>query len=190
MKMQSGLEGAGAAFLLLYSYYLPLLHPKNHALFHHDLPITSLIGGILLDLLVVAILAAGFLAVVQRLPQAVRRIVEALFAGLMLWSAVALANQVFIDMWFPISRWGNLWAQCVLAIPLLMSARLHLSARHSICSARRPPCTFGICFLLYLDYSAPALYRAGEPSRPERHSYRPIDCHAQQFAATHRMDTL
>lgn len=120
MKMRPALEGVGAA-LLLFPYYLPFFHPQNHDLFHHGLPVTHLIGGILLDLLGSAILVTALLVVLPHLCPAAQKIVEAVFAGLMLWSMVAFALQLLVRLQYPIVFWDRMWGHCSLAIPLLMA---------------------------------------------------------------------
>jgi hypothetical protein len=86
------LEGIGAA--LLFSSCQTIISPYNTALYHHGLPVTNLIGGLLLDMLGVAILVTGVLVAVQHLPAAIQGILNSLFAGLMLWRIVDLAIQM------------------------------------------------------------------------------------------------
>jgi hypothetical protein len=117
MKIRTALEGVGAALLILV-YYLPLLEPSNLALFHHGLPVTHLIGGYLVDMLVFAILASGFLVAVQYLPRNPQRILLALFAGLMLWRIVDFA--VYLQNIFLITAyWSAVRKQCCIAIFLM-----------------------------------------------------------------------
>lgn len=82
--MKSGwvLEGTGAAVLLLMPYMVPLLLPWNIIVYHHRLPITHLVGGILLDFAAVAVGAAAGIALLSRLPDVPRRIAAALLAVL------------------------------------------------------------------------------------------------------------
>jgi hypothetical protein len=119
VKSRNVLEGIGAA-LLLFPYYLPFFHPQNHDIYFHGLPITNLIGGLLVDLLGVAILSAGFLIAVQHLAPPARRILEAIFAGIMVWSIVDLVFQVLLDMLYPITFWEHIWERSVPAIPLML----------------------------------------------------------------------
>lgn len=118
MKMRNILEGVGAA-LLLFPYFLPFFHPQNHDLYHHGLPVTNMVGGLLVDLFGCFILVTVFLSVVRYLPPVVKNIVEALFAGLMLWSIVDFAVLVMIRLQFPIVYWGRIWEWSAIAIPLL-----------------------------------------------------------------------
>jgi hypothetical protein len=118
MKMRTALEGIGAA-LLLFPYYLPFLAPSNLPVYYHGLPVTNLIGGLLVDLLGVAILATGFLVAVQHLPPTIRRVVEALFAGLMLWRIVDIAIRLLNNPDYPIFWWGYVRKQSYIVILLL-----------------------------------------------------------------------
>jgi hypothetical protein len=118
MKMRQPLEGVGAALLLLLPYYCKFLLPSNLALFHHRLPVTHLIGGILTDLLAYSILATAFLVAIQYIPQPFQRIFEALFASLMLWTIVDFANLELIHLQYRIESWSRLWWQgAVVIIP-------------------------------------------------------------------------
>jgi hypothetical protein len=135
MKIRIGLEGMGAALLLLFSDYLLFFHPQNHALYHHGLPVTNMIGGLLVDLLAIALLAAGYIFAIRHLRQPTQRILEALFAGIMLWGIVDFGIQVLIfaslptifwgHYWerfhelIPISSWEHIWRRCLLVLLLL-----------------------------------------------------------------------
>jgi hypothetical protein len=112
------LEGVGAA-LLLFPYYLPFFHPQNHYIYHHGLPVTSLIGGLFVDLLGCSILVTGCLIGAQHLRPPLRKLAEALFAGLMLWSMVGFVLQVLIFEQSRFEYWGRIWWQSAIAIPLL-----------------------------------------------------------------------
>lgn len=128
MKSRSALEGVGAT-LLLFPYYLPFFHPQNHDLFHHGLPVTHLIGGVLLDLLGGAILVTAFLIVLPLLRPLAQKTIEPLFAGLMLWSMTAFALQLLIRLQSPLVFWERVWERCALAIPLLMAVLCWLLPR-------------------------------------------------------------
>ena len=84
------LEGVGAALLLLFPYFLPIL-ASNLAIYLHRLPITNLIGGALVDLLGLSILAMGFLVAVQYLPAVAAKNTHGLYTGFMLWRIVDIA---------------------------------------------------------------------------------------------------
>jgi hypothetical protein len=119
MKMRVAFEGVGAA-LLLFPYYLPFFHPQNHDIYFHGLPVANLVGGLLVNLLGCAILVTGLLAAVQYLAPRARWVLEAIFAGIMLWSMGELAFHVLIDMLYPITYWGHIWERSALAIPTLL----------------------------------------------------------------------
>lgn len=128
MKSRNVLEGIGAA-LLLFPYYLPFFHPQNHDIYFHGLPVTNLIGGLLVDLLGVAILSAGYLIMVQYFAPPARSIFEAIFAGLMAWSIVDLVFQVLLDMLYPVTYWEHIWERSVPAIPLLLGLMAYFLPR-------------------------------------------------------------
>jgi hypothetical protein len=90
--MRTGLEGIGAALLLV--PFLPYIAPDHIALYLHGLPVTNMLGGVLLDMLGVALLASGFLLAIEYLPKAPERILGTLFAGVMLWRIADLAIQL------------------------------------------------------------------------------------------------
>jgi hypothetical protein len=127
MKMRNVLEGVGAS-LLLFPYYLPFFHPQNHDIYYHGLPVTNLIGGLLVDLLGCSILVTGFLAALPHLPATPRRIVEALFPGLMLWSIVEFAIQGF-RLQHPIEYWEIKWERSALPILLVSGVLAYLLPR-------------------------------------------------------------
>lgn len=129
MRMRHPLEGAGAALLLLLPYYCKFLLPSNLALFHHRLPVTHLIGGILADMLVYSIVATAFLVAVQSLPQPSQRILDALFVSLMLWTIVDFANLELIHLQYRIESWGQLWWQSAVVILLLSGVLAYLYPR-------------------------------------------------------------
>jgi len=54
-------RGIGAALLVLMPYYCKFLIPSNLAIYHLQLPLTSLIGGLLVDLLVYSALLTALL---------------------------------------------------------------------------------------------------------------------------------
>ena len=107
MKWRTVLEGVGAALLLLLPYFCKFLLPSNLVLYHLRLPVASLVGGILVDLLLFSILITGFLVAVHYLPTPAQRIVEALFAGMILWGAVHLAFGALIQQQFRIDQVGG-----------------------------------------------------------------------------------
>jgi hypothetical protein len=129
MKMRQTLEGAGAALLLLLPYYCKLLLPSNLALFHHRLPVTHLIGGILADMLVYSMLATAFLIAVQHLSPPAQRILDAFFAGFMLWTIIDFANLELIHLQYRIEFWSRLWLHGAFMILLLSGVLAYLYPR-------------------------------------------------------------
>jgi hypothetical protein len=127
MKTRNVLEGVGAA-LLLFPYYLPFFHPQNHDLYYHGLPVTHLIGGLLVDLLGCSVLVTGLLMALPHLPSTPRRIVEVLFPGLMLWSIVEFAIQG-IRLQHPIEYWEIKWERSALPILLVSGVLAYLVPR-------------------------------------------------------------
>lgn len=85
MKPQWVLEGTGAALLLLLPHVAPLLLPGNISIYHHQLPLTHLIGGITLVLIALALLGTGLITLLSRLPPLPRRMAAAGLAGLVVW---------------------------------------------------------------------------------------------------------
>ena len=117
VRIELVLEGVGAALLLLFPYFLPLL-ASNLSLYHHRLPITNLLGGALVDMLGLSILAVGFLVAVQYLPRSPQRILTALFMGFMLWRMVDIAIQMQTNLTL-LAYWDNLRKRIFIAILLL-----------------------------------------------------------------------
>jgi hypothetical protein len=123
VRTEAVLEGAGAALLLLFPYILPLL-ASNISLYHHALPITNLVGGVLIDMLGVAILATVFLIAIPFLPRTLQSIFNALFTGLMLWRIVDIAVRMQTNLTL-LAYWDGLRVRIFIAI-LLLSGVLSL----------------------------------------------------------------
>ena len=119
MKLRVILEAIGAALLLLFPYYLPFFNSNNYALYRLDLPVTNLIGGVLVDLLILALLTAAIIFSTNYLSPVIRRVAEAIFTGLILWTVILLVLQILIDMWFPLSFLQHRWQQSLFAILVL-----------------------------------------------------------------------
>jgi hypothetical protein len=133
MKTRTLLEAIGAALLLL-PWYLPFIAPSNLPVYHHGLPVTNLIDGLLLDLLVVAVLAFGVLVAIQHLPAAVQRISLAMFAGFMLYRIADIAIKAWVVtpatrnfQYF--ARWNSVRNQCCIVVLLLSIALAYLCPR-------------------------------------------------------------
>jgi hypothetical protein len=134
--MRNVLEGIGAALLLLLPYFRRLLLPSNNALYHLRLPVTNLIGGLLVDLLVFSILATGFLVAVHYLPTHAQRIAGAVFAGLMMWVAVGYGFEVLNHLPYRIGHLGEMWGQLAIGICLLSGALAYFFPRSSQLAVR------------------------------------------------------
>ena len=90
MKAMWLLEAVGAALLFMLLYFFPLILPFNLALYHHRLPMTSIGGGLLLDLLFVFVLGVLTIAATSRLPDRPRRFAAALLTVFIFWRAANL----------------------------------------------------------------------------------------------------
>jgi hypothetical protein len=77
-------------------YFFPLLVPYSTALYHHDLPLTRVGGGILIDLLGAFVFGLVLIGFVSRLSPKPRKIVAAILAACALaragWFVIQLAN--------------------------------------------------------------------------------------------------
>ena len=122
MKLRSVLEGIGAALLVLMPYYCKFLIPSNLEIYHLQLPLTSLIGGLLVDLLVYSALLTALLLATQHLPPLIQRIVNALFAAFMFWNLVDFANIALIHEQFHIDEWSRVWLRIPIALLILSGA--------------------------------------------------------------------
>lgn len=102
MRFRTVLEGIGAG-LLLYPYYQPLLSVSNLFIYHHGLPVTRIVDGVLVDILCAALLTMGFLVVIQYLPMVVRKTLYTLYASLMvcviLYGAFMMFDSLYAFSW-------------------------------------------------------------------------------------------
>ena len=119
MKTRNLLEGIGSGLLLLFFFWRPFLVLSNLAIYHHGLPVTNLIGGLLVDLLGVATLVTGFLVAVQHLTATLQKILIAMFAGVMLWRIVDIA---VIEMQINLLYWITVRKQSYIVLLLLFGA--------------------------------------------------------------------
>jgi len=119
MKIRTALEGVGAALLI--TPYMPYIDPSHLLLYSLGFPVTNLIGGLLVDMLGVAILATGFLVAVQYFPAAPQRILNSLFAGILLWRIVDLALLLLMqpDSWITLYWLSARWLIFIVILPLL-----------------------------------------------------------------------
>jgi hypothetical protein len=123
------LEAIGASFLILLPYIREWINPSNLTLYHHSLPVTNLIGGLLVDLLALSILVAGFLIAIQRLPLLAQRIIEAVFAGFVLWQAANIAIAMLVQHRYLMEFWARMWDNSVIAFLLLPGALAYFFPR-------------------------------------------------------------
>lgn len=91
MKARHLLEATGAAIIALFPYYYQLFLPLHLRIYHHDLPITTVVRGLLLDMLGVFALGCVVIIVVTRLSPRVRRVIGACLAGLVIWRFLLVA---------------------------------------------------------------------------------------------------
>jgi hypothetical protein len=168
-KKRLTLEGVGAALLLLLPYYCKFLLPSNLALYHHRLPVTHLLGGILLDMLAYAILATGFLAAVQHLPRRAAIVLEALFAGLMVWAIVDFANLELIHLQYRIEFWSRIWWRGAVFVPLLSAVLAWLFPRVAEPAAHAVRlCVAGVAFSAL--WIVPQLLHVALAPRPDQNA--------------------
>jgi len=129
MRARTLLEGVGASLLLLFSHYLPFFHPRNHDLFHHGLPVTHLVGGLLIDLLGVALLVSAALMAVDHLPANVRKYLLALFAALMIWKSIAVSFTLLFRLRLGVGRYEHFWDHWVVYLLVLGCVTAYLWPR-------------------------------------------------------------
>jgi hypothetical protein len=94
MKPRWLLEAVGASLLLMLKYFSPLIVPGHIAIYHLHLPLTNLIGGLLLDVLGLFVVGVALLALLGRLSSVPRRIVAACIAGFFIWHIAGTALSV------------------------------------------------------------------------------------------------
>jgi hypothetical protein len=83
--------------LLLLPYFCPLILPRNVALYHHRLPVTNIVDGLLLDLLGAIAIGVVLIALISRVPALPRRIFGACMAGLIVWRAVGVFSTIVVQ---------------------------------------------------------------------------------------------
>jgi hypothetical protein len=123
MKARFVFEGLGAS-LLLFSVFQVLV--SDYPVYIHPLPVTNLIGGFLVGMVIVATLIAAALYTVERLKPTPRRFLLAGFAGFMLWrfldSIVTFVNAFASQLSHKIYFWDpirNPVCIAILAVSLL-----------------------------------------------------------------------
>ncbi|MGC2615930.1 MAG: sulfatase-like hydrolase/transferase [Terracidiphilus sp.] len=99
MKPRWFLEAIGASVFLLLPYLCPLLMSDHLLIYHHQLPLTNLIGGLLLDVLGLFLLGVSLLTLLARISPLAGGIVSASLTGLfisrILGTALFLLNMSY-----------------------------------------------------------------------------------------------
>ncbi|MGA7353518.1 MAG: sulfatase-like hydrolase/transferase [Acidobacteriaceae bacterium] len=129
MKVRWVLEAVGATLLLLFPVVTPVVTPGYRFVYHHRLPLTKLMGGLMLDFVVIAITGMVVLAVMRRLPAGARRVIGGCLAGMFLWT-LAYCGYILLNGLRPrtpflteLELWWHRWAfRLVVAVPLLLGA--------------------------------------------------------------------
>lgn len=94
MRARWWAEGAGLALLIMLPYFFPLVTPGEIALYHQQLPLRSLIFGILLDLTALSLVFVVILMFVGRLPARARLMTGAVLAAGVLWRAAIITTNL------------------------------------------------------------------------------------------------
>lgn len=170
MNARTLLEGVGASLLLLESYYLPFLSPHLTS-YHHRLPVTNLVGGLLVDMLGLSILAIAFLVSVQHLPQVLQRILKALFASFTLWRIVDVAIQLQTDLRIT-AYWSHARRSSGIAIFLLSGLLAYFLPRIAQ-PAVRAVCLVVAASALSAVWIIPQLLFVAAPRKPNYKSPLP-----------------
>ncbi len=116
MNKRNVLEGIGAALLLLLPYYAKLLLPSHLEIFHLHLPISNVIGGLLVDLFIYSVVLTGFLIGIDRLPSRSREILSTLFAAAVFWSSVDFAFEVLVHLLYRVGYWARIWGKSAILV--------------------------------------------------------------------------
>lgn len=137
MKVRNVLEGTGAALLLLIPYYKTFLNTSNITLYHHKLPVNNLVGGLIVDLLAVAFLTAGFLFAAEHLPRLIQRVLYTLFAALMFWNIISsvigeLQVHAPVNIAYLFAYWDSVWRGSCVAILLLSGVLAYFLPRFAL----------------------------------------------------------
>jgi hypothetical protein len=122
VKTRHAFEAVGTALLILLPYCSKFLLPSNLEIYHLHLPVTHLMAGILLDLLLYSILAALLLTLIDDLPPLPQTSLEAGFAGLLLWLGLDFALVLLCHFERSMDAWSRAWQHVALAIPALLAA--------------------------------------------------------------------
>ncbi|MGA8740548.1 MAG: sulfatase-like hydrolase/transferase [Terracidiphilus sp.] len=77
MRIRALLESTGASLLILLPYFGQLLFPNHLLLYHHHLPLANIVGGLLLDALVLVLLGIFLREIPASVSPSIRRIAGA-----------------------------------------------------------------------------------------------------------------
>jgi Sulfatase len=130
LKTRHILEGVGAALLLLLTYIWPCVEPFHIALYHHRLPASNLVGGLLVDLLALSLLAIWAQFAIDYLPAPAKKILDVLFVALVLWRIVDVAIQVQANEQI-IADWERARMLSFIGLFLLLGALAHFLVRRT-----------------------------------------------------------
>lgn len=158
------LEAAGAALLFLLPDFSPLVVPGNMAIYHHRLPISNLVGGLLLGLFGAFVAGTALIALCSRLPDVARRIVGACLAAAICWRAISVLYNVFgvwlqnvgmataargtVFFWEVArfwSRWAHLSVYGFLLLFMLLAWFLPPVSGHAVRAVRLILAAFAFC---------------------------------------------
>lgn len=90
MKRRWVLESVGASLLLMFPYFSALEDPRALIVYHHRLPMTHLVGGILLDMAGITILGVLAMRFFHASGPRWKRIAEILFLTLLAWRLIGV----------------------------------------------------------------------------------------------------
>jgi hypothetical protein len=170
------LEAAGAALLFLLPDFSPLVVPGNLAIYHHYLPITNLVGGLLLSLFGAFAAATALIVLCSRLPLPARRIVGTGLAGVVCWRAISVLYNLF-GVWlenvglatgisgavffWEVARFWNKWAHLsaygFILLFLLLAWFMPAVSRRAVRAVRLNLAAFAFCAV----WIVPNLFEAG-----------------------------
>ncbi len=97
MRVRTLLESTGASLLILLPYFCQLLLPDHLMLYHHNFPLTNIVGGLLLDVLALVLLGILLHGILALVSPALRRIAGTCLAAFFMWRFGALAVVLFFS---------------------------------------------------------------------------------------------
>jgi Sulfatase len=153
LKVRLFLEGAGVAILCMASYYWPLLSPYHLTIYHDPLSVSTIAGGLAIDLVLACVLAAAVFAVLDRYNPEQTSVV---WAGMLAFlSLKAVDFPVFLLGFYHVGfRWDLTIRKVVLlvmvGIMLLLWRLVPRALQKIIKAARAGLAIFGCCILWML----------------------------------------